>query len=462
MRAALIGLLFASALAFAEGSPRRTSKSSRRTPTLTIAPIVIQSPIVPAGSRFVMSHFKSNNLGGDERLYISVSPDALNWTALNNGNPVWQPVGWAGFQNVVRDPAIIFDSGYYWVAYTSGNYGRHASFGLLKSTDLLNWTLVGEIACAVPGATGQLTWNPSFFRDGDGSVHILIAISPDGAPSISPIPNLRAHEIHPANADWTQWSTPVPLALPSTNTNEFFAWREGATYHAIYVDFQQNARWIHVTSNNLISGWGGAVALGHDSWEGGQMLKKPNGGYRLFIEPGNNDRFVGGGYRYVDGSSTFNGFNNRIPRNEQVLMRNGKMTTLESVSTFAQWQIAKLNAMPAAQQSPLADPDGDGLPNLIECALDLNPLASDFTTATPVSLTESTGQNYATLRHRRLRQLAGVSYVVESSGDLYTWNPAQEISATLMSDGTELVEARDTVPTSSGSRFIRLRVTLQP
>ena len=98
MRAALICLLFASALAFSEGPSRRTSKSSRRTPTLTIAPIVIQSPIVPAGSRFVMSHFKSNNLGGDERLYISVSPDALNWTALNNGNPVWQPVGWHSWQ----------------------------------------------------------------------------------------------------------------------------------------------------------------------------------------------------------------------------------------------------------------------------------------------------------------------------------------------------------------------------
>ncbi len=409
-----------------------------------------------------MSHFKSNNHGGDERLYISVSPDALNWTALNGGNPVWQPAGWAGFENVVRDPAIIFDSGYYWVAYTSGNYGRHASFGLVKSMDLLNWTLVGEIACVLPGATGQLTWNPCFFRDGDGSVHILIAISPDGAPSISPIPNLRAHEIHPTSADWTQWSTPVPLALPSTNTNEFFAWREGATYHGIYVDFQQNARWIHVTSNNLITGWGGATPLYHDSWEGGQMLKKPSGGYRLFIEPGDNDQFVGGGYRYVEGSSTFTGFDNRIPRNEQVLMRNGKMTALAGISTFAQWQAANLNALPAEQQSPLADPDGDGLSNLIECALDLNPLIQDSATALPVFLTQSAGQDYATLRYRRLRQLAGIGYVVETSGDLQTWNPGQEVSATLMTDGSELVEVRDAMPASNGPRFIRLRVTLQP
>ncbi len=192
------------------------------------------------------------------------------------------------------------------------------------------------------------------------------------------------------------------------------------------------------------------------------MLKKPTGGYRLFIEPGDNDRFVGGGYRYVEGSSTFTGFDNRIPRNEQVLMRNGKMTAIEGVATFTQWQAAKLNALPAAQQSPLADPDGDGLTNLMECALDLNPLVSDSIAATPVFLTQSAGQDYATLRYRRLRQLAGVSYVVECSGDLVTWNSDQEISATLMTDGTELVEARDTVPAFNGSRFLRLRVILQP
>ncbi len=156
MRTALTILLIGSAFAFAAGPARRTAKVSRRTPNVASAPIVSQTPVVPAGSRFVMSHFKSNNHGGDERLYISVSPDALNWTALNGGNPVWQPVGWAGFENVVRDPAIIFNSGYYWVAYTSGHYGRHASFGLVKSTDLLNWTLVGEIACVLPGRPGSL------------------------------------------------------------------------------------------------------------------------------------------------------------------------------------------------------------------------------------------------------------------------------------------------------------------
>jgi hypothetical protein len=75
-----------------------------------------------------MSHFGGNDGGGIEKLYISVSPDGINWEALNGGNPVWEPAGWAPFQNVVRDPSIVYANGYYWVAYTSGNYGKGASF----------------------------------------------------------------------------------------------------------------------------------------------------------------------------------------------------------------------------------------------------------------------------------------------------------------------------------------------
>jgi hypothetical protein len=92
----------------------------------------------------------------------------------------------------------------------------------------------------------------------------------------------------------------------------------------------------------------------------------------------------------------------------------------------------------------------------------LNPLIQDSATALPVFLTQFAGQDYATLRYRRLRQLAGIGYVVETSGDLQTWNPGQEVSATLMTDGSELVDARDALPASNSPRFIRLRVTLQP
>src|SRR5688572_1769864 len=65
-----------------------------------------QEPIVPPDSRFVMSFFKANGGGGDERLFISVSPDGQNWTALNGGQPVWQHPLWPTY--VVRDPTIVY------------------------------------------------------------------------------------------------------------------------------------------------------------------------------------------------------------------------------------------------------------------------------------------------------------------------------------------------------------------
>ncbi|HET6408144.1 MAG TPA: hypothetical protein VFG14_09710, partial [Chthoniobacteraceae bacterium] len=170
-------------------------------------PIAAQT--LPAEARFVMSHFKANAGGGDERLFVSWSPDGLNWTCLNNGLPVWQPPGWEGFWNVVRDPSIIFANGYYWVAYTAGNYGKGAKFGLVKSTDLVNWEFVASVDVTLPGATDQLTWNPVFFEDGDGSIHATIAISPVGGSQYNCVPYMRVHEIHPVSPDWSTWSTPV-------------------------------------------------------------------------------------------------------------------------------------------------------------------------------------------------------------------------------------------------------------
>ena len=106
----------------------------------------------------------------------------------------------------------------FWVAYTSGTYGRHASFALIKSADFLNWTFVGDISTAIPGATDSLTWGPIFFRDGDGSIHILVAISLTGGGTFNPTPDLRVHEMHPLDAGFTQWSAPVPLPLPTNWT----------------------------------------------------------------------------------------------------------------------------------------------------------------------------------------------------------------------------------------------------
>jgi len=115
--------------------------------------------------------------------YISTSTDGLTWQA-----PKWWrsrlATGRIGpaFNNVVRDPAIIFDNGWYWVAYTSGNYGQHQSFGLVKSTDLTNWQYVDEVSAVRPGAgLGSIDVETRFgFRDSDNSIHLSISLNLGG------------------------------------------------------------------------------------------------------------------------------------------------------------------------------------------------------------------------------------------------------------------------------------------
>jgi len=102
---------------------------------------------------------------------------------------------------------------------------------------------------------------------------------------------------------------------------------------------------------------------------------------------------------------------------------------------------------------PGADPDGDGLPNLLEYALGGSP---NSTAASPRPTIEVSGDHLAIAF---VRARSDVTYLVEGSSDLIDWSP---ISFTPVALGqTQIVS--DTVPISTANparRFLRLRVTL--
>jgi hypothetical protein len=340
----------------------------------------------------------------------------------------------------------------------------------VKSTDLVNWEFVASVDVTLPGATDQLTWNPVFFEDGDGSIHATIAISPVGGSQYNCVPYMRVHEIHPVSPDWSTWSTPVPLDLPDPNTNEGWLWKEGDTYHICYVSFTRFGQVVHATSNNLVGGWTFDKGLGYGGQEGGMILPKPGGGYRLYLEPGNADASADEstlGYRTCDLDDTLSNPTPQVRVNATVPMRNGKMCAARRTMTFEQWQAAHLSNTSTERRGPLDDADDDGLANLIEHSLGTDPLTHTTESFRPRPYQHfGNNGNYPGLIYENSRSSANVSGFGELKIGNGPWNQSPPgaflESVALLSNGTVRCYLRSGIPLGSEPVLYRYSASLNP
>jgi hypothetical protein len=102
-----------------------------------------------------------------------------------------------------------------------------------------------------------------------------------------------------------------------------------------------------------------------------------------------------------------------------------------------------------------ADPDRDGLPNLLEYALNLPPNAAS---RVPAALQAAGGNLEYTYTRGTAAYNGGTTFQVEWSDDLSTWSTTGVVESLISDDGTHQ-QVKATLPAgSAGRRFLRLRV----
>ena len=137
-----------------------------------------------------------------------------------------------------------------------------------------------------------------------------------------------------------------------------------------------------------------------------------------------------------------------------------------SVTTPTQYQSYLATYFTAAQLADptitgdLADPDHDGICNLLEYAFGLDPTRADDSGLPVVSMQNG----YLTISFVQRVAPTDLTYAVEVSSDMAAWNSGAsyttQVSATTIDAATQRVVVRDNTPASAAAkRFIRVRVS---
>ena len=139
------------------------------------------------------------------------------------------------------------------------------------------------------------------------------------------------------------------------------------------------------------------------------------------------------------------------------LLTDPRVTNRENVNylhTMAYWQAAN-----DLMNQPLdADPDQDGLCNVLEAAMGLDPLVPSATSPTQGFVTLS-GQTYATMTYTRDPTILDLVTEVEWSSDLVNWsNTAVTEVSRVPQNGLETITVRSNTPANIGPQFLRVRV----
>ena len=224
-----------------------------------------------AATRYVFATFLGDD-ASKEKLSLYTSKNGLDFTLLAN-------TGYAGPTGVLRDPSIMkHTDGQYYIAYTLKSWTTtSAAFAIASSPDLKTWTFRTEVPAQV--ANVKDTWAPEWFKDTDGSIHLIVSIDTSTT-------QFKSYLYTASDDTLGKWDAPVPLGI-GPNYIDTFVVKIGALYHAFTKN--ETSKFIeHATASALTGPW---TFVGTGDWagwgsgkEGPALFQLDNGQWRLFMD----------------------------------------------------------------------------------------------------------------------------------------------------------------------------------
>ncbi|OLF18488.1 glycoside hydrolase family 43 protein [Actinophytocola xanthii] len=267
---------------------RRRFALAALTALAATAVLVVNPPGAQAAGpvpHYVMTAFTNSS---ESNMYVYDSANATNFS-LVRANAFTPPSG------LIRDPSVMrHTDGYYYVVYTTGWTGD--TIGFARSADYVTWTFLRNVRVGLNGATGS-TWAPEWFRDSDGSVHVVYSASTTGTAG-----QFRPHRVTATSGDLSTWSSPVALGIPANYIDSFLV-RIGGTYHNFLKN--ETTKYIeHATATSLDGPW---TFRGTGNWagwgsglEGPAVVQLPDGRWRVYFDQYGQQR-----YYYADSTDLF-------------------------------------------------------------------------------------------------------------------------------------------------------------
>jgi hypothetical protein len=132
-----------------------------------------------AGTAYIYAYFKGGwPTGGSSGVFLSYSSDGLNFSSLNNDNPVFvppQPPDFPAGENQTRDPSVVYGpDGLFHMVWTSGITTR--TIGYASSPNLKDWSTPQRIQVWDNSVNVANTWAPEiFYDDNTGKYQIVWA-----------------------------------------------------------------------------------------------------------------------------------------------------------------------------------------------------------------------------------------------------------------------------------------------